>query len=216
MGRRITRKEVIQLLVVVLLGWGVAQLLRMNALLGRDMAGNPRALAMLDDTVSPSRNVAAPTLTVVVFTDYQCPACRLASPALDAALTQDGHVRVVYRDWPIFGSRSERAARVAIASAFQGIYPAVHRRLMDERRQLDEPVLREVVASAGGDWGRLQRDLEANRRQIDRQLTRNGADAASIGIAGTPAYLIGPILVSGALDADGFRRAFSQARSKLR
>lgn len=213
MGRRITRKEVLQLLLVVLLGWGVAHLLRTSAPLGRDMGSNLHALALLEDTASPSRDVAAPTLTIVVFTDYQCPACKLANPALDAALAKDGHVRVVYRDWPIFGPRSEEAARVAIASARQGIYPSVHRRLMDERRQLDEPVLRDVVVSAGGDWTRLQRDLEINRQQIDRQLERNGADAASIGVAGTPAYLIGPILVTGALGEGEFGKAFAEARA---
>lgn len=216
MRRPITRKDLLQILIVVLLGWGVAQLLRTTAPLGRDMSSSVRALAMLQDDASPRRDAAAPTLTMVVFTDYQCPACKLANPAMNAAVAKDGHVRVIFRDWPIFGPRSERAARIALASARQGIYPAVHDRLMAERRQLDEPVLRKAVESAGADWDRLQRELGTEGTRIDADLNRNAADAASIGVAGTPAYLIGPLLITGALDEGEFRRAFAAARAKMK
>lgn len=215
MGQPITRKDLLQIMIVVLLGWGAAQLLRTSAPLGRDMSSNVRALAMLHDDASPRRDAAAPTLTMVVFTDYQCPACKLASPAMNAAIAKDAHVRVIYRDWPIFGPRSEHAARIALASARQGIYPAVHDRLMAERRQLDEPVLREAVESAGGDWDRLQHDLGTESTRIDAGLNRNAADAASIGAVGTPAYLIGALLITGALDEREFRRAFAAARAEM-
>jgi protein-disulfide isomerase len=212
----ITRKDLLQLLVVVSIGWGAAQLLRKTAPLGREMRANVRALAMLQDEALPRRDVSAPTLTIVVFVDYQCPACKLASPAMNAAVAKDGHVRVIYRDWPIFGPRSEDAARVALASARQGIYLSVHDRLMGERQQLDEAVMREAVEAAGGNWVRLQQDLRDDRTQIDSKLARNAADATSLGIAGTPAYLIGPILIIGALNADEFSRAFEAARTDVK
>src|SRR5690606_18407885 len=94
-------------------------------------------------------------LTVVMFTDYQCPACRKADPALRAALARDGNVRVVYKDWPVFGERSEYAAKVALAAHRQGIYCAVHHALMNAP-SLDHAALREVIVRAGGDWTQLQ------------------------------------------------------------
>ena len=60
-------------------------------------------------------------------------------------MKNDGHIRTVYKDCPIFGVISEQAARIAIVSDRQGIYSAVHTRLMMERRPLDDQVMREAV-----------------------------------------------------------------------
>lgn len=212
MRRTLSRKSLLQLLVLVLIGLGVSHILQQTAPIGRDVGGNRAAHALLDDSLSPARTVLNPTLTLIVFTDYQCPACKRANPAMEAALAADGHVRLVYQDLPIFGPLSESAARVAIASAAQGIYPAVHSRLMGETRRLDEPVLREAVVRSGGDWERLQRDLATNAAAIDRQLSHNRANAFSLGIAGTPAYLAGPMLRVGGTDRAGFTALFAQAR----
>lgn len=212
MAQGITREDLLQLVIVVLIGWGISQILQRMAPIGRDVGTDRTAQVLLLDKVSPSQTVKAPTLTLVVFTDYQCPACKLADPAMAAAVANDGHVRVVYKDWPIFGPRSEQAARIAIAADRQGIYPALHRRLMDERRPLDEPVLREAVALSGGNWSRIQQDLRVHGVQIERQLYRNGSDAFALGIAGTPAYLSGSLLVTGALDEAGFAKAFKLGR----
>ena len=214
MSGRISRREWGQLAIIALAGSGIGIVLRNTAPPGRNVGNNPAARAMLEDEISPSQTIGSPTLTVVVFTDYQCPVCKLASTAFDAAAAKDAHVRVIYRDWPIFGSRSERAARVAIAAARQGIYPALHERLMAERRLLNEMVLREDVEAAGGSWGVIQRDLRAHATEIDAQLERTGRDAALLGAAGTPAYLVGQLLVVGALNEAGFVKAFAAGRSE--
>lgn len=137
MSALLSRKELIQLIVVVLFGWAAGQILLRTAPIGRDMSGSTVVQGLLRDRSSPSREVSAPTLTLVVFTDFQCPACKLAEPAMNSAVARDGHVRIVYKDWPIFGAVSEQAARVAIAAGRQGLYPAIHTRLMDERRPLN-------------------------------------------------------------------------------
>ncbi|MFC3557490.1 DsbA family protein [Sphingomonas qilianensis] len=216
MASGISRQQLIQLFIVVLIGVGIGQVLQRTAPIGRDLGSNMTVQALLRDGTSPSREAKDPTLTLVVFTDYQCPACKLASPAMDAAVARDGHVRVVYRDWPIFGAASEQAARVALAADRQGLYPAVHRRLMAERRPLNAQVLRDAVERSGGSWSRLERDLRAFALEIDSQLSRNRRDAFTLGIAGTPAYLAGPLLSSGALDEAGFTRAFALGRRATR
>ena len=212
MTEKVSRKQLVQLLVLVVIGWGVAQVLQRTAPIGRDVGANGTARAALSDTTSPSSEVRDPTLTLVVFTDYQCPACKLSNPAMDAAVAKDGHVRVVYRDWPIFGDRSERAARVAIAADRQGIYPEVHRRLLNERRVLDDEVLHAAVEGAGGCWSRLQADLREHDPSISQQLNRNRGDVFALGIAGTPAYLVGPLLIVGGTDEAGFAKAFALGR----
>ncbi len=214
MTRRLLRKEWVQLCLVALIGWGLSQFLHQTAPMGRDVSTNQTAQALINDRSSPALNVPAPTLTLVVFADYQCPACKFANPAMEAAVAKDGHVRVVFRDWPMFGTLSERAARVAIASDRQGIYTKVHGILMNGRRAPNDDVLRAAVEHTGGNWGLIQQDLRAHAGEIERQLNRNKADAYALGITGTPAYLVGPLLVTGAITEAQFTKTFAQARAK--
>src|SRR5690606_23736167 len=97
---------------------------------------------------SPEVSHGTSNLTVIAFTDYQCPACRKASPAMMAAIARDGNIRLVYKDWPIFGERSDRAAQVALAAHRQGIYPAVHEMLMSSPG-LGDAAMRNAVEQAG-------------------------------------------------------------------
>ena len=127
------------------------------------------------------------------------------------AVEADGKVRIVYKDWPIFGELSQRAARVAIASDAQNIYPLVHDRLM-KAPAVNERTLRMAIEQSGGNWRRIERDLVVNQVQISAELERNRLQAFGLGLDGTPGYLIGPILVEGALDESEFVRVFNEAR----
>lgn len=205
-------RHLVVLAILVLLGLGIGSVLRRSVPIGRDLGANETVKSLLDDTVSPSRSSPSPTLTLVVFTDYQCPACKLANPALEAAVAKDGHVRVIYRDWPIFGALSERAARIAIAADRQGIYPNLHTCLMAERRLLNDTVLRGCVERSGGNWPTAQHDLQAHALEIDRQLDATRRAAFGLGLPGTPAFLAGQVIALGALDQTDFGRLFAQAR----
>ena len=213
MPEGVSIRRLLVLLLVVVLGWGVGQVVSRARPAGSDVGDRAAVQAALSDRSAPRVEVAAPTLTLVVFTDYLCPACRATDPAMAAAIARDGHVRTVYRDFPIFGPVAENAARVAIAADRQGIYAALHRRLMAERRPLDDAVLREAVEAAGGDWTLLQRDRRVHAAAIEAQLAITREQAAAIGITGTPSYLAGPILAVGGRDEAGFAKLFAQGRA---
>ncbi len=193
-------------------GLAAGVLLRLAGPLGEDVSGQVDLFALTEDRASPSSGPADAPVTLVVFTDYQCPACRLAHPAMLRAAERAGDVRIVYRDLPIFGPVSDQAARVALANAEQGLYPQTHDAFMREPGPLDPPAMRRIVTRLGGNWNQVERTL-AERGAIDRQLARNGTDALRLGVSGTPTYLIGPYRIVGALDEDGFEKAFAQARS---
>ncbi len=214
MARAPTRRELLQLGGVAAVGWGVALFFQRAAPIGRDVSGNLTAQELLFDRDSPRLDNPAADLTVVIFTDYQCPACKRSAPALAAAVRRDGRVRLIFKDWPILGPASDQAARVAVAAIPQGIYPALHSRLMQERHSLDDAVLQAAVEAAGGNWQRLLADLAINRTAIDQRIARTGADAMALSIDGTPAFVIGTILIVGGLDEDGFLDAFAEARSR--
>jgi len=208
-----TKRTLLPFIALVLLGALASYALKNSRTLGRDVGTSPTTLQVLEDRRSPQVVWGDGNLTVVMFTDYQCPSCRTADPALQTAIARDGNVRVIYKDRPVFGERSERAATVALAASRQGIYPALHHRLM-RSPSLDDPALRDVVEQAGGNWRQLEADLLTHGLEISDQLAVSRRDAFALGLRGTPGYLIGPLLVEGALTEREFLRAFDQARSK--
>lgn len=208
----LNRRQLFQLSAAVAAGLGVGFILRRTAPLGRDVSDNDTARLLLRGQGAPREAPSDADVTVVMFTDYQCPACRKAEPQLRRALEDDRKVALIYKDWPIFGPVSQRAARVALAADRQSIYPEVHRALMDERQRLEPAVLREVIERAGGRWDRIERDLRDHGREIDAAIAQNGREAFMLGVSGTPAFLIGLSLIEGALDRHEFLRAFRAAR----
>ena len=85
---------------------------------------------------------------------------------------------------------------------------------MTDSRTIDDDVLRDVVMRAGGDWLRAMTWLAAHADAVAARLRANGQEAYSIGLAGTPGYLAGPMLVMGAIDASDFQRLFARARDE--
>jgi protein-disulfide isomerase len=208
----LTRREIFSLAAVAAAGATASVVLRRTAPLGRDVSEELAARGILEDTDWPSFGPSEANLTIVTFTDYRCPACLYAAPKLDEAVAKDGKVRLVYRDWPIFGAQSEAAARATIAAHFQGRYVAMHKALMASRVPLDAVSIMRIADQAGVDTQRLGADLKSRSVAIDERLARNRLDAARLRIPGTPGYLIGPLLVVGALQVDEFTAAFTSAR----
>lgn len=205
------RKLAIAVLVAVVLALGV-MLLRQAAPSDNNVAQALSKEAVLNDPAAPALIPAAHDVTMVLFFDYQCGVCRRVHPDLERLRQEDGRIRVVYKDWPIFGGISEQAARVAIAAHWQGKYHAVHDGLMRAPGRLSDKTIRAVASAAGVDWERLERDSAARASEIDALLARNSVQAAGLGFQGTPSFVIGPYLVPGGLDLHGLKNVVREAR----
>lgn len=167
-------------------------------------------------SLAPERTAPGDALTIVYFMDYQCPACRRFTPDVSRVLKQDRRIRVIYRDTPIFGPRSMAAARVAIASQFQGKHEALHAALMATKLPLDDIALRSAADAAGVDWARLQRDLSSHGAEIDALIARNLELSEAAGVSGTPGFIIGQTLFDGALNEAQLKAEIADARSALK
>lgn len=207
-----TRKDLVGLGFLVGVGLVLSGLLRSSADRADSAASSSLAQELLQERSSPEVRYGRADLTLVVFTDYRCPACRKADPAMRQAVAKDGNVRIVYKDWPIFGAQSRRAALVALAAARQGIYASVHRALMASPN-LDDTALRQAVEFSGGDWLQILSDLKQHREAFDRQLASNAVQAFGLGLQGTPGYLVGRLRLRGAQSEAQFLRAFASART---
>ena len=171
--------------------------------------GNPGSLA---DRRAPVLGLSDADVTIYLFSDYACPNCRILHRDLRALVGSDPKVRIVYRDWPIFGKRSREAARLAIASVEQLRHDQFDDELMRRGGSLDENSLRAAAARAGVDWLRLQRSLASNGSGIDRLIGDSGSYASGIGFSGTPTMIIGPYIVAGRVSLKRMRELVGMAR----
>ncbi|MBK5654054.1 MAG: DsbA family protein [Rhizobium sp.] len=173
------------------------------------------AEAILNDPATPVAGNPKGDLTVVTFFDYNCPFCKKAEPALEKVVKEDGHIRLVYKDWPILTKASVYGAQLALAAKYQGKYDAVHAALMSiSGTKIPEDQMLAAIRKSGVDMDKLDADLKAHGDEITALLRRNLAQADSLGLQGTPAYLIGHYKVTSALTYDGFKRAVADARSQ--
>jgi protein-disulfide isomerase len=174
----------------------------------------PTREAFVEDPVAPRNAPANYDLTIVMYSDYQCPYCRKMHPVLEQAVAEDGKIRVIYRDWPIFGAASTTAARLAIASKWQNKHAAFHAALMQSPGKLSDETIRTAANAASVDWSRLQADLKAHASEIDALIARNAQQAALLGLQGTPGLIIGAYLVPGGIDLNTLRASIKEARAK--
>ena len=151
-------------------------------------------------------------ITIVEWFDYNCPYCRKLEPELRQVVQDDGKVRLVLKDWPVLGEVSVTAARMALASKYQGRFIQAHEALIGVNSKLTEPRIRELLAGAGIDVDRATRDLATNAKAIDAILARNNDQATAFGFRGTPSFIVGKFRVPGVLTMAQFDQVIADAR----
>lgn len=173
--------------------------------------------AVVNDPDAPVVGNPKGDVTIVAFEDYNCPFCKKADPALLKLVKDDGHIRLVYKDWPILSDTSLYGAELALAAKYEGKYAIVHEALMHipafshvpEKDAMDK-----AVAAAGVDIARLKQDMGEHIVEIGAILQRNNAQALAMGFRGTPVFLVGSYLVVATLDYNGFKRVVADVRAK--
>ena len=166
--------------------------------------------ALLNDPSSPVLGNPAGDVTLVEFFDYRCGYCKRVFPSVMKLLKDDGNIRYVVKEFPILGRDSEFASRAALAAVPQGKYTELHMALMGTQGGLSEAKVLNVAKSVGLDIEKLKADM--NSDEINEALKRNYGLAQSLGITGTPAFVIGEELAPGAIDIDQMRALVKAAR----
>ena len=151
-------------------------------------------------------------ITIVEYSDYQCPYCKQIAPVVDQVVKEDGKIRLVLKDWPVLGDPSPYAAKLVIASKYQNKFDAAHRALIGKTGRLTESVIDDTLAKAGVDVVKAKADLETNKASVDALLKRNNEQAEGLGFRGTPAFIVGTFRVPGGLTAEQFKLAIADAR----
>lgn len=167
---------------------------------------------LMNDPDSPIVGNPNGDVTIVEFSDYQCPYCKRAHAAVKAVLAADSKVKLVFKDLPILGEPSRIAALAALAARAQDKHLALHDALMEFGGKLDRDRIMEIAGSVGLDVARLQKDMDDPK--LKAIIERNMALASALGVRGTPAFVIGNQFVPGAVDAATLKRMVNDARTK--
>jgi protein-disulfide isomerase len=139
-------------------------------------------------------------ITLTEFYDYRCPHCIHAASAIMSIIHDDPNVRVVFKEFPIFGSTSDTAAALAIAVKQQGgDYLGVYRDFMNTPT-LDDAAVGRIARAHGVDPAILNNPQF--KAQALSQLQAVHQLAAALNIDGTPAFVVGDTIVPGD-DIDG-------------
>lgn len=148
-------------------------------------------------------------ITIVEFFDYNCGWCKRALKEVSALIKQEPNVRIVMKEFPIFGEHSEFAAHAAMASREQGKYWEFHTALMKERRVTQSNVF-EIAKQVGLDVAKLKQDMEDPKYKA--ALKRNHVIAQSLGIQGTPGFIIDGQISPGYLPVAALRKIIADVR----
>lgn len=169
--------------------------------------------AVLRDPEIPALGNPQGDLTVVEYFDYQCPFCKKLAPEIAQVVREDGKIRLVLKDWPIFGAVSKSAAQLALAAKYQNKYPEAHDALIGAKEKLSDANIAELLTKAGVDVEKAKQDLQAHQKIIEDVLIRNDKQADAFGFQGTPAFIVGFFRVPGMVEMNVFKQIIADARA---
>jgi protein-disulfide isomerase len=153
-------------------------------------------------------------VTMVEFFDYNCGYCKRALVDMLELIKADSKLKVVLKEFPVLGQASVEAAQVAVAVRMQDKsgkkYLDFHQKLLTGRGQVDKTRALAAARDAGLDMARLEKDLTSP--EIRASLEESFKLAESLGLNGTPSYVIGEDVVIGAVGRDALREKVNTAR----
>jgi protein-disulfide isomerase len=138
----------------------------------------------------PSRGAANAPVTLIEFTDFQCPTCAAMQPVLDRITTEYGErVRLVVRDFPLQQhAYALKAAVAAEAARAQGKYWEYVKLLFANQRALDVMKLKEYASQIGLDRARFDALLDSV--QLLQKVESDLNDGRRLGVNGTPSFFV--------------------------
>jgi predicted DsbA family dithiol-disulfide isomerase len=153
----------------------------------------------------PSRGDAKAPVTIVEFSDFECPYCGRAEESIKKVLAAyPAKVRLVYRDYPLPGhTRAQKASEAALCAGDQGKYWEMHEKLFANQRALEVDQLKQHAKDLSLDGDRFGKCLDSGEKAKLVEASKKAGDEA--GVTGTPAFFINGRPLSGAQPFEKFK-----------
>ncbi len=179
---------------------------------------NQRSNALLASKEEVFRTPGDPSIgnpkgdvTVVEFLDYNCGWCKKSMSEVSTLLKADPNLKVVFKEFPIFGEHSEYAARAALAAQNQGKYWELHQAMFSQEGQITTDVVNQLAEGLGLDMVKLKTDIGS--KEIGERIAANMQLGKNLAINGTPAFVIDDQVYGGYLPLDGMSQAVTEVRA---
>jgi protein-disulfide isomerase len=168
---------------------------------------------LLADPLGSPANAQKDVVAVVEFFDYLCGYCRKMQSTVEKLANSPG-IRIVYKELPILGPESLYASKAALAAAKQGYYEKFHQALMNSSAPITAETVDKLAAGLGMDLNQLKKDMES--REVIASISQNSALAESLGIEGTPAFVVGKEVAPGAVSEQALQSLIDSERNKAK
>ena len=167
-----------------------------------------RKLKLVDGT--PTKGGKQPLVTIVEFSDFQCPFCARVNPTIDEILQAYGDkVQVHFRNQPLdFHKRAVPAAKAALAAHEQGKFWEMHDKLFKNQNALSDQDFVAYAKAIGLEVSRFERDLSAP--SVGERIAQDQRDAEMLGARATPTLFVNGIPIRGALPLATFKAVIDQ------
>jgi len=168
------------------------------------------------DEQDPFTGAAIPLVTIVEFSDFQCPYCSRLANTLDEVVEEyHQDVKLVFKQFPLpMHPQAEPAARAVLAAHQQGKFWPLHDKLFQNQRALSDDALESYARGAGLDIERWRKDFgsEALRQHVREELEVGRA----LGVGSTPTFYVNGRFFKGAQSADDVRTIIEEELATAR
>lgn len=163
---------------------------------------NPVKISLDDQT--PIRGTKDAVITIVNFSDFECPFCSKVNPTLNSLMKRyEGKIRLAYMHLPLsFHKHAQNIALASIAAHKQNKFWEFHDEIFVNPTGLTTERLINIAKKLNLNIDQFKKDM--NSKEAKAKLEKDIKQATSLGIAGTPAFLINGVEVSGALEEKQF------------
>lgn len=150
-------------------------------------------------------------VTIVEFMDYNCGWCKKSVKEVQALIEKDKNVRVVMKEFPIFGEGSEYAAKAALAAVKQGKYWQLHQAMFAAESKVTPEVVDQIAAEQGLDVAKMKADMQDPA--IAANIQKNQVLAQTLLFTGTPAFIVDDQVSPGYVPMDTLLKMLADARA---
>jgi protein-disulfide isomerase len=167
--------------------------------------GEPAAKVNIKLGDAPVKGPASAPITVIEFSDFQCPFCGRVNPTLKEIEDQyKGKVKIAFRNLPLpFHDKAHLAAEAALAANEQGKFWPMHDKLFANQQALDRPSLEKYAQELGLNMSKFTAALDSGK--FKDKVDSDAKEGASFGATGTPTFFINGTRLVGAQPADKFK-----------
>jgi protein-disulfide isomerase len=179
-----------------------------------ELEGQFKNPVKIDVGSSPVKGPANAKVTIIEFSDFQCPYCKRANDTMTQVLkAYPNDVRLAFKHLPLsFHPQAEKAAKATMAAMKQGKFWEMHDALFDKQADLKDGIYEEIAAQLKLDVAKFKADFAS--AEIEKMVKDDAELGNKNGIQGTPGFFVNGVAVKGAYPFEHFKKIIDRHLGK--